>query len=41
MKIKYQFFFMGLFTAAIAFSQQYKDTPYLQDYAYKYNVSAH
>ena len=40
MKIKYQFFFMGLFTAAIAFSQQYKDTPYLQDYADKFKLSA-
>ena len=39
MKIKFQFFVAGLFMAATAFSQQYKDTPYLQDYADKFELS--
>jgi hypothetical protein len=30
---------IGLFAAASAFSQQYNDTPYLQDYADKFELS--
>ncbi len=37
---KFQFFFVGLFAAATAFSQQYIDTPYLQDYADKFELSS-
>ncbi len=40
MKIKFQLIFIGLFAAATAFSQQYQDTPYLQDYADKFELSA-
>ena len=40
MKIKFQFIITGLFMAVTAFSQQYKDMPYLQDYADKFELSA-
>ncbi len=39
MKTNFQFFFAGLFMAVTAFSQQYKDTPYLQDYADKFELN--
>ena len=39
MKIKFQFILTGLFITAIALSQQYKDVPYLQDYADKFEIS--
>ena len=39
MKINFQFIITGLFMAVTAFSQQYKDTPYLQDYADKFEFS--
>jgi hypothetical protein len=39
MRINFQFFFIGLFAAASAFSQQYQDKPYLQDYADKFELS--
>ncbi len=39
MKINFQFIFMGLFITAAAFSQQYIDTAYLQDYADKFELS--
>ena len=40
MKIKFQFILMGLIFTTIALSQQYKDVPYLQDYADKFELSA-
>jgi len=40
MKINLQLFVIGLFMALTAFSQQYVDTPYLQDYADKYECSS-
>ena len=40
MKINFQLIFIGLFATASAFSQQYQDRPYLQDYADKYELSA-
>ena len=39
MKTNFQFLVIGLFAAASAFSQQYNDTPYLQDYADKFELS--
>ncbi len=40
MKINFQLFFTGLFISVTALSQQYKDTPYLQDFADKFELSA-
>jgi len=40
MRINFHFFIIGLFAAASAFSQQYNDTPYLQDYADKFELGA-
>ena len=40
MKINFQLIFIGLFAAATAFSQHYQDTPYLQDYAEKFEPGA-
>jgi len=40
MRINFQFFIIGLFAASSAFSQQYKDTPYLQDYADKFELNS-
>ena len=40
MRINFQFFIIGLFATASAFSQQYKDAPYLQDYADKFELSS-
>ena len=40
MKIHFQFIITGLFISVTAFSQQYKDMPYLQDYADKFEISA-
>jgi len=39
MRINFQFFFIGLFATASAFSQQYQDRPFLQDYADKFELS--
>ncbi len=39
MKINFLFFFMGLFITTATFSQQYIDTPYLQDYADKFELN--
>ncbi|MCK5134228.1 MAG: hypothetical protein KAR19_00455 [Bacteroidales bacterium] len=38
MEINFKFFLIGLFISVTAFSQQYKDTPYLQDYADKFEL---
>ena len=40
MKINFQFFFIGLFTATAVYSQQYRDVPYSQDYADKFELYA-
>jgi len=40
MKINFKFIFTGLFISVTAFSQQYKDVPYLQDYADKFEIGA-
>ena len=40
MKTHFQVIITGLFISMTAFSQQYKDTPYLQDYADKFELSA-
>ena len=37
MKNNLQLFVIGLFMTLTTFSQQYVDTPYLQDYADKYD----
>lgn len=38
MKINVTLLFIGLFAAATTFSQHYQDTPYLQDYAEKFEL---
>jgi len=40
MKTNFQLFLIGLFVAATAFSQPYDDTPFLQDYSDKFELSA-